>query len=90
MFIILCLIVSRFLILFIYIVNIGYWQVLFITKKQLEQSYSATFNVKCRGFTAAVLAMFGMKLLNIFQSFEKPKKLQNNSHHIFPCPIYGK
>ena len=30
-FILLCLIFSQFLILFIYITNIGYWQVLFIT-----------------------------------------------------------
>ena len=35
-FILLCLIFSRFLILFIYTINIGYWQVLFMTQEELE------------------------------------------------------
>ena len=50
-----CLIFSRFLVLFIYIINIRYWQVLFITLEQLEKSYFATSTFKCRGSTAAVL-----------------------------------
>ena len=57
--ILLCLIFSRFLILFIYIINIGYWQVLFITCEQLGKSYSATSTFKSRVFTAAVLVNFG-------------------------------
>ena len=35
-FILLCLIFSQFLILFIYIINIGYWQALFTIWEQLE------------------------------------------------------
>ena len=54
-FILLCLIFSRFLILFIYIISIRYWQVLFIIWEQLGESYSATSTFKCRGSTAAVL-----------------------------------
>ena len=50
-----CLIFSRFLILFIYIINVGYWQVLFITEEQLGKSYSVTSTFKCRGSTAAAL-----------------------------------
>ena len=49
---------SRFLILFIYIINIGYWQVLFITQEQSGKSQSATSTFKCRGSTAAVLVLF--------------------------------
>ena len=44
-----------FLMLFIYIINIGYWQVLFIIQEQLEKSQSVTSTFKCRGSTAAVL-----------------------------------
>ena len=40
------LIFSRFLILFIYIINIGHWQVLFITQEQLGKSQSATSTFK--------------------------------------------
>ena len=47
-FLFLCLIFSRFLIPFIYIINIRYWQVLFITKEQFGKSYSATSTHKCR------------------------------------------
>ena len=54
-FILLCLIFPWFLILFIYIINIGYWQVLFITQEQLGKSQFATSTFKCRGSTAAVL-----------------------------------
>ena len=54
-FILLCLIYSRFLILIIYIINIGYWQVLFIAEEQLGKSYSATCTFKCGGYTAAIL-----------------------------------
>ena len=53
-----CLIFSRFLILFIYIINIGQLQVLFIIWEQLGKSYSATSTFKCRGSTAAVLVTF--------------------------------
>ena len=54
-FILLYLIYSRFLILIIYITNIGYWQVLFIAEEQLGKSYSATCTFKCGGYTAAIL-----------------------------------
>ena len=54
-FILLCLIFSRFLILFIYITNIGYWQILFITQEQLGISYPASSTFKCGVSTAAVL-----------------------------------
>ena len=43
--------------LFIYIINIGFWQVLFITFKQLGKSYSATSFFKCGAFIAAVLVL---------------------------------
>ena len=49
---------SRFLILFIYIINIRQQQVLVITQEQLGKSYSATSTFKCWGLTAAVLAIF--------------------------------
>ena len=45
-FILLCLIFSQFLILFIYIINIGHWQDLFMTCEQLRKSYSATSTFK--------------------------------------------
>ena len=48
-FILLRLIFSRFLIVFIYITNIGYWQVLFITQEQLGKSCSATSTFKYQG-----------------------------------------
>ena len=54
-FVLLCLIFSRFLILFMCIINIGYWQILFITLEQLGKSYSATSTFKCWRSTAAVL-----------------------------------
>ena len=50
-FILLCLILSRFLILFIYIINIGYRQVLFITWEKRGKSYSTTSTFKCQGST---------------------------------------
>ena len=51
-----CLIFSRFLILFfIYVINTGYCQFVFITQKQLGKSYSATSTFKCKGSAAAVL-----------------------------------
>ena len=53
-----CLIFSRFLKLFIYIINIRYWQVLSITQEQLGKSQSATSTFKCWGSTAAVLVQF--------------------------------
>ena len=52
------LIFSRFLKLFIYIINIRYWQVQSITQEQLGKSYSATSTFKCRESTAAVLVQF--------------------------------
>ena len=52
-----CLILSWCL--FIYIINIRYWQVLFITLEQLGKSYFATSTFKFRGPTAAVLVIFG-------------------------------
>ena len=57
-FIFLCLMFSQFLILFIYIINIRYWQVLFIIQEQLGKSQSATSTFECRGTTAAVLVCF--------------------------------
>ena len=54
---------SVFLILFIYIINIGYWQVLFITLEQSGKSYSATSTLKCRGSTAAVLVITHVVIL---------------------------
>ena len=45
-----------FLILFIYIINIGYWQVLFVTQEQLGKSKSATSTFKL--LTAAVRVKF--------------------------------
>ena len=49
------------LILFIYIINIGYWQVLFITQEHLGKFQSATFTFKLLGPTAAVLAFLCFK-----------------------------
>ena len=73
-FILLCLIFSWFLMLFIYIINIRYWQVLFITQEQLGKSYFATFTFKCRGSTAAVIVLYGishprrMSVITFYQS----------------------
>ena len=50
----LCLIFPQLLVPFVDIINVGYWQVLFTTKEQLEKSQSATSTFKCRGSTAAV------------------------------------
>ena len=51
----LCLIFSRFLLLFIYIINIRYWHVLFITQEKLRKSQCTTSTFKCWGSTEAVL-----------------------------------
>ena len=48
-FILLCLIFSWFLMLFIYIINIGYQQVQFITQEQLGKSQPAISTFKCQG-----------------------------------------
>ena len=59
------------LILFIYIVNIRYWQVLFVTQEQLRKSQSATSTFKSWGSSAAVLVSYDSfsiicaKILNI-------------------------
>ena len=53
-FILLCLIFSWFLVLFIYIINIRYWQIRFITQEQLGKSCSASSTFKCCRSTTAV------------------------------------
>ena len=63
-FILLCSIFSRFLILFIYIINIRYWLVLSMTQEELGKFQFATSTFKCQGSTAAVrvfLEMFSGK-----------------------------
>ena len=73
-FMLLCLIFSWLLMRFIYIINIRYWQVLFITQEELGKSYFATFTFKCRGSTAAVLVLYGishprrMSVITFYQS----------------------
>ena len=70
--------------LFIYIINIGFWQVLFITFKQLGKSYSATSFFKCGrgggGFIAAVLVL---KLNQNLKSLRSMKCLIFNTRMIF-------
>ena len=51
------------LIFFIYIINIRYWQVLFITQEQLGKSQFATSSFKCWESTAAVLVTFDVNPL---------------------------
>ena len=68
---------------FIYIINIGFWQVLFITFKQLGKSYSATSFFKCGrggGFIAAVLVL---KLNQNLKSLRSMKCLIFNTRMIF-------
>ena len=42
----------------LYLINIGYWQALFVTSEQLGKSESPTSTFKFRGSTAAVLILF--------------------------------
>ena len=79
-----------FLILFIYIINIGYWQVLFITQEQLGKSQSATSTFKYRGSTAAVLVFLTLdscglphaQLVNLFLSV-----ISKSFLHLFGCLV---
>ena len=66
----------RFLTPFIYIINTGYWQVLFITEEHLGNSSSATPTFKCQGSTAAILVSH---FFVVFFLFLKQDKFLNST-----------
>ena len=83
-FILFCVIFYLFLLLFIYTINIKYWQVLFITWKQIGKSYSATSTFKCCGSTGAVLVwlFFGCPIANFWPLLRKQPHSFDVNHYV--------